>query len=108
MLLEASDALSLELNDCFERLNLHFLLLPVELHLLLEYFFLNTALHASHARITDFVPAVLVPKLIRLLIARVGVKGASEGELQLNRFLVAPILRDHLRLDQIVQLLQEC
>lgn len=108
MFLKARDSFPLELDDGLEGLHFDFLLLPVELHFLLEHFFLDPTLHTTHAGVADLVTGtVLIPELIRLLVTGIRIEGPSEGELELDGFLIGAVLSDHLCLDQIVKLLEE-
>ena len=55
----------------------------MELHLLLEHLFFDSAFHSAHTAITHLV-SILVPELVRLFVARIWVKCPSERELELD------------------------
>ena len=79
----------------------------MELHLLLQHLFFDTALHSAHARVSHFI-TILVPQLVRLFIACVWVEGAAERKLQTYSSLFGPFTLGRLSCNQIVQLLKEC
>lgn len=109
MPLKTRDPLALELDNRLERLDLDFLLLSMELHFLLQDFFLNSTLHAPHARVSHVcTSAVAAPELVRLLVACVWVECAAERKLQAHSTGGLSIfVADLLGRNQVVQFLKE-
>jgi len=108
--LHPGDTFSLQLHDGLKCFDLDFSLHAMELHLLFHDLFLDSALHAAHARVSLSVFASVfglrIPQHIRLLLLNGRVESLTEG---IGKFSGLGVWGGasfgQIRLDQVIEFL---